>query len=128
MATWNDVTKHLRSRYQIALEEPNLIALDFECADGRAQRILVSAFDAMGKSWLLFRSRVCELARMDPLEALRRNSSFAVGFLAVAEGHYEICYTTQLNTLDIDELELPLHALTETADELERELTGTDRW
>lgn len=128
MATWTNVQSHLRSKYKLYLDEPNLIALDFECEDGRAQRVLVSTFDAMGKSWILFRSRVCELQRLEPEEALRRNAGFAVGFLALSEDHYEIVYTTQLNTLDIDELELPLHALTDTADQLERELTGTDLW
>lgn len=128
MASWNDVRKHLRTRFRLAVDEPNLVAVDFECAAGRAQRVLVSAFEALGKGWVLFRSRVCEQARLDPVEALRRNAGFAVGFLSLAEGHYEVCYTAQLDTLDIDELELPLLALSDTADALERELTGVDRW
>ncbi len=128
MATWGEIQNHIRGKYRLAVEEPNMLALDFECDDGRAQRILISSFEAMGKNWILFRSRVCELSRLDPEEALRRNASFAVGFLALSENHYEIIYTAQLNTLDIDELELPLHSLSDTADQLERELTGTDRW
>jgi len=128
MATWADVYNHLTSNYRLAVNENNMLALDFECDGGRAQRILISNFDALGKSWILFRSRVCEKNRLNPEEALRRNAGFAVGFLALSEDYYEIVYTTQLNTLDIDELELPLHALTDTADQLERELTGTDRW
>jgi hypothetical protein len=128
MATWESVRDHLRQKYPISVDKEKLIALDFVCADNRAQRILVSVFEAMGRQWVLFRSRVCEQSLLDPIEALKRNSGFAVGFLAVSEGHYEIVYTAQLNTLDPDELELPLHALTDTADKLERELTGTDRW
>lgn len=128
MITWDEVRSYLKQNYRIAIDEPNLLALDFECKDGRAQRILVSSFEAMHKAWVLFRSRVCERSRLDPIEALRRNSGFAVGFLALSEDHYEIVYTAQLNTLDIEELEVPLHALTETADQLERELTGADRW
>jgi hypothetical protein len=128
VATWTDVQNHLRGRYVFAEEQPNLIALDFECQGGRAQRILISAFSALNKKWLLFRSRVCERSRLDPEEALRRNSIFAVGYLALSEGFYEIVYTEQLDTLDIDELEIPLRALSDTADDLERELTGTDRW
>ena len=128
MATWEDVKKHLRSKFRIASEDRNLVALDFEVAGGRVQRIVISNFEAMGKGWLLYRSRVCERARLDPEEALRRNSSFAVGFLALTEGFYELDYTAQIDTLDIDELEIPLFALTETADQLERELTGTDQW
>lgn len=128
MATWVDIQQHLRSRYKLAVDEENLAALDFECEGGRAQRILISSFPAMGKKWVLFRSRVCEQSRLNPVEALRKNSDFAVGFLAISENHYEIVYTAQLNTLDIDELELPLHVLSETADRLEKELTGSDRW
>jgi hypothetical protein len=128
MTTWDDVLAHLRSTYRLTVDEPGKVVLDFECDEERAQRIVVSTFEAMGKGWVLFRSRVCELSRLDPVEALRRNSTFAVGFLAISDEHYEICYTSQLDTLDIDELELPLHALTDTADTLERELTGTDRW
>jgi len=130
MATWADVQNHLRTKYgrHIGADNPNLIALDFECSGGRAQRILISTFEAVSKGWILFRSRVCERSLLDPEEALRRNSGFAVGFLALAEDHYELVYTTQLDTLDLDELELPLHVLTDTADQMERELTGSDRW
>lgn len=128
MATWTDVQKHLRGKYRLSADEPNLVAIDFETTQGRAQRILVSSFDALGKSWVLFRSRVCEESELDPVDALRRNAGFAVGFLALAEGHYEVVYTAQLGTLDINELEVPLDALTVTADELEKELTGRDRW
>ena len=128
MATWEDVQSHLRNKYPISVDDKKMMAIDFACTDGRAQRILVSVFEAMGKQWVLFRSRVCEQSRLDPIEALKRNSGFAVGFLALAEGHYEIAYTAQLNTLDPDELEVPLHAITETADKLEKELTGSDRW
>lgn len=130
MKTWADVQSHLGTKYaeHISVVNPNLLALDFPCSGGRAQRILISTFEAMGKGWVLFRSRVCERSRIDPEEALRRNSGFAVGFLAIAEDFYELVYTTQLNTLDLDELELPIHVLTDTADQLEREFTGGDRW
>ena len=128
MATWSDVQNHLRSRYALAEDRPDLVALKFECAGARAQLIQVSSFSALGRGWVLFRSRVCEQSRMDPVEALRRNSRFAVGFLALTDGYYEIAYTAQLETLDIDELEIPLRVLSDTADELERELTGTDQW
>lgn len=128
MATWTDVQKHLRKSYRLAVDEQNLIALDFETTAGRAQRILVSSFDALGKSWVLFRSRVCERSQLEPEDALRRNAGFAVGFLALAEDHYEVAYTCQLETLDLAELEVPLDALSVTADELEKELTGKDRW
>lgn len=128
MATWQDVQNLLKSRYVLAEDRQNLMALDFECQNGRAQRILVSPFGALGKNWILFRSRVCERSLLEPEEALRRNAGFAVGFLALSEDFYEIVYTTQLETLDVDELEIPLRALSDTADELERELTGVDRW
>jgi len=128
VATWQDVQNLLKNRYVLAEDRQNLMALDFECDGGRVQRILVSPFTALGKSWILFRSRVCERSRLDPAEALRRNSGFAVGFLALADDFYEIVYTTLLETLDVDELAIPLRALSDTADALERELTGTDRW
>ena len=128
MATWADIQDHLRSKYTLCVDKEDLIGLDFECPDGRAQRILVSTFTALNKSWVLFRSRVCERSRLDPEEALRNNAGFAVGFLALSEGFYELVYTAQLETLDIDELELPLHALTDTADQLEKKYTGTDQW
>lgn len=130
MATWAEVQHHLRKKYasQISADNPNLMALDFPCSGQRAQRILLSTFEAVGKGWVLFRSRVCERARIDPEEALRRNAGFAVGFLAISEDHYELVYTAQLNTLDLDELELPLHVITDTADQLEREFTGGDNW
>lgn len=128
MATWDDVKQHLRSKFQIMQEDRSFVVLNFALNQNRAQRIVISAFEAMNKRWLLFRSRICERARLDPEEALRRNSSFAVGFLALSEGFYEVVYTVQMDTLEIDELEIPIFAIVDTADQLERELTGGDTW
>lgn len=128
MATWEDVKTHLRTKFQIMQEDRSYVVLNFSLSQNRTQRIVINSFEAMNKRWLLFRSRVCERARLDPEEALRRNSSFAVGFLALSEGFYEVVYTVQLDTLEVDELLIPIYALVDTADQLERELTGGDAW
>jgi hypothetical protein len=128
VVTWDDVKKHLRGKFQIMQEDHAYVVLNFALHQNRSQRIVISSFEAMNHRWLLYRSRICERARLDPEEALRRNSSFAVGFLALSEGFYEVVYTLQMDTLEVDELEIPIYALVDTADQLERELTGSDTW
>ena len=128
MATWAEIQNHIRKNYILAEDAQKYMALDFECPGGRKQRMVLSYFESMSKRWVLYRSRVCERSRLDPEEALRRNAGFAVGFLALSENFYELVYTAQLDTIDTNELELPLYVLSETADQLERELTGADNW
>ena len=130
MASWADVQTHMRANYKLVADEPTWMSLDFRFPNGRLQRIILTTFEALGKHWIGFRSRICKRSQMDPEVAVLKNGNFAVGFIGLsgegADAFYEFVYTTVLETLDPDELELPLHVVTRTADELEAELTKED--
>ncbi len=130
MATWADVQAHMRSNYHLAADEPQWLSLDFQFENKRLQRIVLSTFEALGKHWVCFRSRICRKDQMSPEAACRKTAGFAVGAIGlVGEGDqswYEMIYATQLESLDPDELELPLHVICRTADEIEAEVTKED--
>jgi hypothetical protein len=130
MATWADVQSHMRSNYHLAADEPAWLSLDFQFENKRLQRIVLSTFEALGKHWVCFRSRICRRDQMEPEEACRRTAGFAVGAIGLSgegtEAWYEMIYSAQLESLDPDELELPLHVICDTADRLEDEFTKGD--
>ncbi|MBI2895363.1 MAG: hypothetical protein HYY06_17545 [Deltaproteobacteria bacterium] len=130
MATWAEVQNHMRSTYTLAADQPEWLSLDFQFENKRLQRIILSTFQALGKNWVSFRSRICRREQMDPEVAVRKTGNFAVGAIGlIGEGdnaYYEMIYSTMLETLDPEELELPLHVICRTADEIEAEITHED--
>ncbi len=105
-----------------------MFKLVFEYPNKRLQAVIVSRFEAMGREWCDFSSAVCRVDEMPMDVALRKNYSFAVGALCLDDDVYVVRYTVQLDSMDLQELEVPLHVVASTADELELEYGGGDRY
>lgn len=126
MPSWNEVREYARGRYSLLDETDVSFRLVWEYQSGRFQTITVSRFEAIDREWVDFVSAACQKDQLDPVEALRRNYSFAQGALCLDGDVYVVRYSTLLATMDMDEFELPLHIVARTADELEAELTQGD--
>jgi hypothetical protein len=119
MPTWGEIQEYARSKYVLDNEE-NWFGLIWEYQSGRRQKIIVSRFNAFDRDWVQFRSAACLEHEMPPKVALRKNYDYAIGSLAIdPEGRYVFLHSLQLDSLDIEEFELPLHVIARTADELE---------
>ena len=128
MPTFDEVREYAKSRYDLSSEEPERFSLVFEYESGRMQKVVVSRFEAMDREWCDFASACCSREQLDPEDAVRRNWEFAVGALALEGDTYVVRYSIALATMDLSEFELPLHVVARTADSLERELTGGDKF
>ena len=128
MPTWSDVQEYARSKYELTEDTENNFKLFFEYQNDRLQAVIVSRFEAMGREWVDFASACAKREDLDPEVALQRNFGFAVGGLCLDKGVYVVRYSVQLDTMDMDEFELPLHVVARTADKLEQEITGKDEF
>ena len=128
MPTWTEVQKYAREKYALTADTENSFRLTFEYQNDRLQAVVVSRFEAMGREWVDFASACAKREDLAPADALRRNYGFAVGALCLDpdEDVYVVRYSVQLDTMDLDEFELPLHVVARTADKLEQEITGKD--
>lgn len=127
MPTWNEIKDYARSKYKLAADEEDFFTLVFGYDSGRSQKIMVRRFNAFDMDWVEFRSAVGKEDKIPHKVALKKNSGFACGHLALDdEGDYVFLYNAPLPTMDPDEFELPLHVVARTADRLENDYVGDD--
>ncbi len=128
MPTFDEVREYAKSRYELSDDSAERFSLVFEYESGRMQKVVISRFEAMDREWCDFASACCSRQQLAPEDAVRKNWDFAVGALALEGDTYVIRYSLSLATMDLSEFELPLHVVARTADTLERELTGGDKF
>ena len=129
MPTWEEVRGFLRAHYRVVDDDDQAMGVLIEFDNRRRQHISISRFQAFDKDWISFETRICQEQILEPAQACRLNADLAVGSLALDDqGFYVARHTALLDTLDLDDLLVPLHALTSLADDLEEKLTGRDVW
>ncbi|HUB06622.1 MAG TPA: hypothetical protein VMB50_06460 [Myxococcales bacterium] len=134
MPTWQEIQQYARSKYKLDDDDADFFSLVWAYDDNRSQKVIVRRFHAFDQDWLSIRSAVCDETKLDPKVALQRNGDFAVGALALVpqgEGKpllYIMSHTVPLKDMDLDEFELPLHVIANTADNLEQTYAGQDHF
>jgi hypothetical protein len=129
MPTWGEIQTYARTKYKLSQDEPEKFSLIFAYDDGRTQQIRVRKFTAYDQDWIEFGTPVCKESEMAPKVALKKNSEFAIGALALSGELYVMLYSIPLANMDIEEFELPLHVLAGTADNLEQNFSaGNDEF
>ncbi len=126
MPTWAEVQSYVRKKYELHEETPDSFKLVWELRGQRFQAITVTRFAALDREWVEFTSAACKRSDLPPEVALAKNFEFAVGSLALDGDVYVVRYSTQLSTMDFEELELPLHIVAKTADDIEAQYAKTD--
>jgi len=91
----------------------------FEYPGGRLQAVIVSHYEAMGRSWVDFSSACCRADRMDPKAALQQSFDLAVGSLCLDGEVYVVRQTVMVDELHLADLELWMHAVARAADQIE---------
>lgn len=126
MPTWAEIQAYVREKYTLHEDEEKHFTLVWEYRNNRYQKITVTQFEAMNKEWVDFASAACRRDQLAMEVALERNFGFALGALSLDGDVYVVRYSTLMETMDLDELEIPLHVVAQTADELEQEFADTD--
>jgi hypothetical protein len=131
MATWNDLKTYIRNNYKSADETPESIKLVFDVGGLRSQIVVVwhVQLASTNQEWVQIESPIGELGSIDLNAALRAVGNTLVGGLALAGGNIvTFRHSVPLDDLSINELEIPLHLVTGTADQLEQALAGGDKF
>jgi hypothetical protein len=106
----------------VAEEHDHSLKVVFVYPEGRLQAVIVSHYQAMGRSWVDFSSACCRVDRMEPQAALQQSFSLAVGSLCLDGDVYVVRHTVLVDHLQLTDLELSMHAVARAADQIERAL------
>lgn len=127
MATWADLQKYVRGRYQLKNDSDEGFSVLVEFANGRTQLIGAHHFKVEEKSFIELRSYVCKENEMSLKVALKKNDGFAIGALALdEEGDYCLLYSTLLGALSPQDFDVVLALIARTADKLEAAYAASD--
>ena len=126
MATWKQIREYARSRYKLQDDEDDNFTLVWGFEDGRSQLVQVNLFEAFERPWIEFLSACCDEDDLDKGKALRKNGKLGCGALVLDQGRYYLRYTHPIDTMDLEELEVPLRAIAIAADQIEAEHAGDD--
>lgn len=130
MTTWNDLVEYVQNNYKITDQNPGMIKLVFETGNMRSQVVIVwhLTLSNSKEEWVQIESPFGELGALDLAEALKEIGSTVCGGMAVYGNLVTFRHSLPLANLNINEFESPLALVTTTADGLERQFTGGDRF
>jgi hypothetical protein len=129
MATWESLRQYIHSRYQVIDEQPGVLRMMFDLGNGRSQNVLVSGKAVGTYEYMVIWTPVCNESQISARDALVRNANMAIGSLGlVPDGTIILRHSAPLKDLETDEFDIPLQAITQAGDMLERELAVADRF
>jgi hypothetical protein len=130
MTTWNDLVGYVHANYKITDESHNMIKLVFDTGNMRSQVVIVwhLTLGDGSEEWVQIESPFGEVGSVNLAAALQQIGNTVCGGLAQAGNLVTFRHSLPLENLNINEFESPLALVTTTADNLERQLTGGDRF
>jgi len=120
--TWTDIKDHARSSYKLADEHEHSFKVVFAYPGNNLQAVIVSHYQAMGRSWVDFSSACCRADRLDPEAALQQSFNLAVGSLCLDGDVYVVRHTVMVDHLHLADLEIAMHAVARAAEQIEQSL------
>ncbi len=129
MATWEDLRQYIYSNYQVADGGGDALRLTFNLGNGRVQNVVVAGKVMGDYQYFVIWTPICNESQISARDALLRNMNMPLGAIGMIEdGTVFLRHVAPLKDLDVDEFEVPLRAVTQAGDMLEREFVGADRF
>jgi hypothetical protein len=134
LATWNQLRQYLQETYK---HEPfgdqGGLRMLFDLGQGRSQVIVIEPQLLMDgeEEWAVIESPIGDIRQIDLLQALQEMGTKVCGGLAAAGNAPDLLvmrHAVPLANLDLNEFERPIGLLLHSADALERQLVGEDRF
>jgi len=127
MTTWMDVKRFVEANYRFEEVNDSLLKLLFETGDLRSQLVFVG-YDKSGADveWIRVNSPVGPVQQLDLHGAATRLGDKIVGGLVIIGDYVYVTNSVPLQNLDANELVEPMLRVMSIADELEKEMLGTD--
>lgn len=128
---WNQLRQHVKSRFTVANEGNDYLAVNFGIGSGgRSQMAVVSCVNLMdgAEEWAVIQSAVGRRAQLDPLVVVRAAEGLIVGGLALGLDMVMVRHTMVLTTFDEAEFDDAIVQVALAADGLEERLLGSDEF
>jgi hypothetical protein len=129
MASWSTLVSYVQSNYKIADQGNDMLKLVFETGDLRSQVVFLWRQTlAGGEEWVQIESPFAAVGSVNLQAALEMIGGMVCGGMAITAGHVTVRHAVPLANLNINEFERPLILVTTTADRLESEFVGSDKY
>lgn len=133
MASWQQLKQFVHENYVVSQDLDQALKLEFAGDNGRTQLVFISYYGLMNGSegWVTIESPVGNTAEVDLPQALKGAGGVVCGGLGTWHPDPKILvlkHAVPLENMDLNEFQRPMQLLAGTADKLEQELTGEDRY
>lgn len=133
MANWEQLKKFIHENYVVSNDVGGGLKLEFIGDAGRTQLMFITYFSLNngGEGWVTLESPVGKASEIDLTRALAGAGGVVCGGLALWDADPTFVmmkHAVPLENFDVNELVRPMHLLAISADKLEQELTGEDRF
>ncbi|MGD9531510.1 hypothetical protein [Pseudonocardia sp.] len=127
MASWDDLVSYVRVRYEIMRQARDELWFNLPTTGERTQLVVVRQSDGDdGHPWVQIASPVAKLSDLDLPKLLELAGASVVGGVIALDGVAVLRDSIPLEDAGLAVFERSFRLIVETADELEKELTGTD--
>ena len=119
MTSWSDVQKHMRAKYKLQDDQPDMMSMVWSYDDGRSQKIIVRRFEAAEREMVEFKSAFARKDDVDAETMLADNSKLPLATVALSGDVYLAVYNALLDHLDLGDFDFCLSRVAAVADTLE---------
>ena len=126
MTAWSDVQKHMRDKYKLQDDHPDMLSMVWSYDDGRSQKIIVRRFEAAGREMVEFKSAFARRGDVDAETMLGDNSKLPLATVALSGDVYLVVYNALLENLVMTDFDFCLSRVAAVADTLEEKYVRQD--
>lgn len=129
LKTWAAVKKFIKKNYNVADEEKDSLALDFDgCEEGRTQRVFVEKNETRdGDVWISVLSRIGLIDDSEIDQVLEELGEKCYGGLVKMGKRHFVRYAVLMDSVTEENLLVPISSIAYLADALEKEYIGGDQ-
>jgi hypothetical protein len=133
LANWEQLKQYVHSNYVVSQDVGQGLKLEFVGDNGRTQLVFLTYFSLNNgtEGWVTIESPIGKTAEVDLARALASAGGVICGGLALWDADEQLVmmkHAVPLENLDANELQRPMQLVATSADKIEQELTGEDRF
>lgn len=126
MTTWSDLQRHMRAKYKLQDDQPDMMSMVWSYDDGRSQKLIVRRYTAAERPMVEFKSAFARKGDVDAVTMLEDNSKLPLATVALSGDVYLVIYNALLDHLHLDDFDFVLSRVAAVADALEEKYVRKD--
>jgi len=127
MTSWADVQRHMRGKYRLQDDQPDMMSMVWSYDDGRMQKIIVRRYQAAGREMLEFKSPFARKGQVEAQTLLEDNAKLPLATVALSGDVYLVIYNVLVENLVLDDFDFVLSRVAAVADTLRTSVAPSDR-